>query len=1235
MKKRLETCKSVMLVIVIWTMLIGTAALFAEEPTGGETLSQLHLVARSDFASGRGKKVWPPLVTPKYYRYNEQDISPDKLEIDDPARSVVCDQKEIRFHFKELNPQAKYELRILYLSNTHDRILTLLADNETLQERFALPWARKVECVLDVPASTYQDGEVELKFINNQGVNVVLSGVELWSSDKAEMEYLDFAAEGDLRGCIAGSLTYLSLVEGHDAMGKAIAGAAIELTLEGSQDVLTSKSDVEGKFSITVPQQWRANLDKWIQITAVKDERSWQTKVPLIEVFMLRLTPKPHWIKGAEKPHIDLNGIWRFKAKAPHNTSEPGINLNGWAQIEVPGEWMMQGFTVEDGKPAAYRRQIAIPADWQGHRVKIRFDAVYSKAQIWLNGKAVGSHMSTFTPFEVDVTEAVLPGKMNTLALEVTSESLAEVLTSGKLMVGHQMGGIIRNVSAFAVPKLNIASFHVGTTFDRDYRDATIEVLLEIANEGLEDIKEVTADFTLTEATAGSKQVNIRPKSFKLAESVKAGESINRSIKIPVKSPKKWNAENPNLYVLDCTLNAAGETIENTRQRFGFRQLEIRGHQVFLNGQLIRLRGVSRQDSHPLMGRTVPAEVHRRDMELMVWANINNTYTCAFSPDEEVLNLADEMGLYMLEEPSNCWVSGSHMNDLKFYPDLLRPVLEMIQRSRSHPSVLTWMIADESIFGTNFQRVLEKVRSLDPSRPVHFAWDPGGDIFDLGSMHYPGYSGLAASAKSKRPVIFDQYCSTYMNVPELLTDPGIRDEWAYSFSPFWEAIWKTSSMWGAQLFNFQDDVFLMPSGEVLGYGPWGVIDYWRRPKPELWHIKKVYSPVKIADETKPLPVPTPGEPIRIELENRYDFTNLNELLIEWALGGESGTVQADIAPHSTGTITIFPESKQYEGKTLSLKFYRKGLMVDAYKLSIGQPEITEAPKSKPSGPLQLIDTYETINIVGDEFKMIFDRGTGQIRQAVIKGKTVLTGGPVLMILPEKPGLLLSGFPNPKPVDSPFNETCHDWKVDKVTASQSQDGVEIVVDGRYEEADGQYRLSIDGAGTMSIDYQFTTKAEIFARQIGIVLYTPKSCDSLAWKRKGLWSVYPDDHIGRLEGVARAFREPGFPKVDIRTAPPWPWSLDSNAMGTKDFRATRRGILWASLTDSDGNGIVAKSDGSQHMRAFVDGERIGLLIADYSIGGIGQLPWELLRVESRKPISKGTLLKGTAQIVCEAK
>ena len=120
-------------------------------------------------------------------------------------------------------------------------------------------------------------------------------------------------------------------------------------------------------------------------------------------------------------------------------------------------------------------------------------------------------------------------------------------------------------------------------------------------------------------------------------------EVVSQQIAIPIESPRKWDAEHPNLYVLTCELKAPGHSY-TTQRRFGFRQVEIREGRVLLNGQPIRLRGISRQDTDPLTGRTVSPETHKQDIEFLQYANCNNTYTCAFLPDEESLNLCDEAG---------------------------------------------------------------------------------------------------------------------------------------------------------------------------------------------------------------------------------------------------------------------------------------------------------------------------------------------------------------------------------------------------------------------------------------------------------------------------------------------------------------------------------------------------------------------------------------------------------------
>jgi beta-galactosidase len=930
-----------------------------------------------------------------------------------------------------------------------------------------------------------------------------------------------------------------------------------------------------------------------------------------------RLTPCPQIVAGVARPSAPLHGEWRFHPAPEPDFWTPGAADTGWSPIAVPGEWAMQGFTVKPGTAAGYRLRFPIPADWAGKRVKLRFDAVHSKADVWLNGVRAGSHLGSFTPFEVDVTDGAKAGSENTLAVSVRSESLAEMLVAAWEMVGHQMGGIIRNVKVLAVPPVHVSSLHVDTLFDSAFRDAVLRVHLEIAHEGLENAPNATLQFALRGFGPGGAAVPLAIAPVQLPP-LRPGQVLMRTIDIPVKEPKKWDAEHPNLYVLSCALAQAGKPLHTTEQRFGFRQVSIRGHQLLLNGTPIRLRGVSRQDSHPLMGRTVPPEVQRRDVELMVWANSNNAYTCAFLPDEEFLNLCDEHGLYVMDEPGTCWIGSPFHNgywknersdDPKYFPHYLQPVLEMMERDRSHPSVITWMLADESVCGRNFRQVLKIVRALDPTRPVHFSWEPVDSPFDLASWHYPRGNQWTLAEKSTRPVIFDQSVHVYChNISELMTDPGLRDDWGRQYVQFWEWCWKTPTVAGEQVFNMTDDVFLMPSGETLGTGGWGMIDYWRRPKPELYHVRKVHTPVKVADA--PLAVPAPGRPLEIPIENRYDFTNLRDLRIEWSLGGESGTVTADVAPHRQGVLTVLPRRAALAGETLSLKFLRGGREIDSYRLPVGKPAEPPVPALTGGRP-KLVQARDEFTVKGRNCEWLVNRSTGAIARAALRGKTVLTGGPVLMILPIRDEAHTAGFPIPRPVAQFHNATCRSWKATSVTARAAGDAVEIVVEGGYREAEGTCTYRFDDAGNASVAYRFTYRdAEaVIPRQVGVVFYVPRSCDTLAWKRRPQWSVYPEDHIGRAEGTARALRDPKLVEPPHRQQPPWPWYLDANAMGTVDFRATRRNIYRVSLADPSGSGLTVRSNGSHHTRAFLDGERVGLLVASVSApGGVVQMSWE---------------------------
>ena len=939
------------------------------------------------------------------------------------------------------------------------------------------------------------------------------------------------------------------------------------------------------------------------------------------------LTPIPERVAGVDQPAQSLSGAWQFAPAPPKGFAAPAVNDTKWDQIEVPGEWAIQGFSVAKNTAAGYRRRFSVPSDWSSGRVKLRCDAVYSDAVVWINGQRAGHHMGGFTAFELDVTSLVQPGKENLIALAVKRESLTndKFTTFGSAYAAHPLGGISRKLTLFAVPRLNVRSLHVATTFDDDYCNATLKIMLSIANQTGRAALSSQVRLTLTDPQ--KRPVPFTPAVFKLP-AIKAGETLKHIIQVPVATPATWDAEHPRLYVLRCQLETNGQLLQVTSRRFGFRQVQVRGNQLFVNNRPVKLRGACRHEAYAIRGRSLTPELWRQDAELFRDANVNFIRTSHYPPAEEFIDACDELGIFVEAE------APFHHAELILDPDYRRATLqhtaEMLERDRSHPSVIIWSVANETKWSPNFEASAALIRKVDPTRPRIFSnyWGKvARGTLDIVSEHYPGPGGPARFANGDRPVLFDEYCHLYCyNREEMVTDPGLRDSWGVGFANMWEKMLDSQGCLGGALWGGVDEVFLMPAGEV-GWGAWGLIDCWKRTKPEYWHAKKVYSPVRVLQ--KEVPLPAPGGPIRLDVANRHDFTDLRELRVEWSIGDESGTASTQAPPRSTGELTIRPKRADLAGRQLSLRFHSpRGFLVDAYHLPIGKPlPLAEArPKIGTAGKLDLRTTEETITVTGKRSRWILDRKTGMVRQVQLDRRIVLVGGPVLMVLPLKNGKCAQTHSARIP---PFNETCGQWQAATVQAEQTDDGVRIRVEGTYEEATGSYVLRISHAEQLTVEYHFLCQRKINPRQIGIVFDLPKTFDTLSWRRRAQWSVYPPDHIGRPAGQAKAFRGAEWPKTAYRQPPPWPWALDSNALGTNDFRATRTGILRASLQDAKGYGIQVRSDGRQSTRAYVEGERVRLLVAGFSTGGDDRFFGKHLTAE-RRPLVKGSALQDRVQI-----
>lgn len=968
------------------------------------------------------------------------------------------------------------------------------------------------------------------------------------------------------------------------------------------------------------------------QAAALSGQQELAERLTQIQVPLPRLSPLP--VQQALR--MSLDGTWNFNPVAPLDPGRISADdASKWRRIQVPGEWVMQGFKVATNASAVYCREFKLPHRWRGERVKVRFDTVQSIARVWVNGRAVGEHEGGFLPFELDITDAIQTGK-NTMVVAVTSESLSDDLSSATRYAGHQLGGITRKVTLFAVPEVNLAALALRTEFDKSYRDATLNLHLEIANESALPQTNVSLDFQL--APPPGDLIERRPFHFVLPE-IGAHAVLSRDFAIPVASPMKWDTEHPNLYTLTGSLNGRGHG-EIISQRFGFRQVEVRGNQVFVNGQPIKLHGVCRHETHPLLGRSLNPKLWREDAEIFRAANINYIRTSHYPPPEEFLSACDELGIFVECEAPLCWVqqiAGTGERKLsglspKLFPYLMRVNQENIVFNRNHPSIIIWSLANESRWTPLFAEVNKRVKALDPSRPTSFHDQCWGDYNNAGSQadiavyHYPDTNGPARCDEDSRPTLFGEYChvQTY-NRREGFTDPGIRDQWGPRFAEMYDLMYRHPGCLGGAIWSGIDDVFYLPDGEVEGYGFWGIIDGWRRAKPELFHVRKAYSPIRVTTTN----LPAGPASFKIALENRYTFSNLREVGIRWQIGSQHGSVNGDIAPRSAGTIEIKLARIPAAGDALRLSFTDpRGFVCEAVELPVGIPR----RRLLPPGPLALgALTVETngaiLTVKGKSFSCEIEQGSGQIRDVSIGKQKVLVGGPAPMILP------LECEPC-APADlrqfGAFNALCQNWRARSVTAATNDAGDVLVnVEGEADEATGQYTLRFSPDGRLNVDYSFRVKKAVNPRQAGMVFFLPRAYDTLRWERHAEWSAYPADHIGRPLGEAKANPNAITHYSHLTAAPGTSWAQDANFLGTADFRSTKSHLIAASLENAGGRGIFLQSDGAQSARAFVDGDRIGWLVASINAGG-GETFFSVHHAPDRRPLKPGDVVEDSIDL-----
>ncbi len=912
-------------------------------------------------------------------------------------------------------------------------------------------------------------------------------------------------------------------------------------------------------------------------------------------IVLKKLSPVPQKVNGSTEVKTSLNGTWYFNP-APEKNAENSTAINkSWAKIEVPGEWVMQGFTVVKNAWAGYARSFDVPSAWKDMRVKLRCDAVYSESEIYINGKKAGYHLGGFTPFEFDITDFIKPGAPSSIYVKVRNESIADSLASGSQYAVHALGGITRKISLVAVPEVNISSFHAVTTFDKEYKNAVLKAEIQLSNDGKNASKKTKVSYELL--SAGSQ--TIFSKTIDENDIINAGTSLNRSLEFPVDNPRKWDPEHPNLYTFRATVHCDGKT-ETVERKIGFRQIEIKGNVILVNNMPVKLRGACRHEVSPLRGRSLTSEQWVNDVLIFREENVNYIRTSHYPPPEELVTACDSLGMFLEVEAPFCWADQTKVPDALYQSAIIDQTLDMVNFFRSNPSVLDWSLANESqgAYKTYFRKSGELVKKLDPTRPRNYnQYGDEGDNgeLELYNLHYPGPGGPSKYQHSSRPVIFGEYAHlNAYNRLELVTDPGIRDAWGIGFKNMWEKMYNTKAIAGGAIWAAIDDTFILPDGKVVGYGTWGPVDGWRRRKPEFWHVKKTYSPVKIQ-----LVGNYKNDSVQLLLENRLLFSDLSECRMQWRAGKYSGSIQSSALPGTKTTASIKINGTLTAADTMYIDVYDpRNVLIDQYAFAV-VPAVNETDvKQKSSGTIKYTNTPGEVVANAGDVKIMLNKQNGNIELSKNSSTTPFMQLSKLLLLPlngEGRGTQMTGKAQ---VFDPFTNTCANRIIKKIDYNSTQDKFLITVHEDYDEASGYVRYEFTPGKDVQVTYRYTINKDINPRQWGIVVALSDDFNTLSWKRTGLWNYYPEDHIGRSAGTATA-QSPTLlsgPAGPVKI-PSTPWKDDRNELGSNDFRSTKMNITAAAVQGAN-NDIKVTSNGSQHIRAWKESKSTNLLIAGYS-------------------------------------
>ncbi|WP_431308723.1 glycoside hydrolase family 2 TIM barrel-domain containing protein [Alicyclobacillus fastidiosus] len=868
--------------------------------------------------------------------------------------------------------------------------------------------------------------------------------------------------------------------------------------------------------------------------------------------------------------YISLNGRWKFSfsecpAKRVQQFYRTDYECDDWVDIEVPGHWQFQGYdypqytnirypwqSKEEIEPpfapteynpvGSYVRTFTIPETWIDQPVYISFQGVESAFYVWVNGDLVGYSEDTFTPAEFDLTPYLVEGE-NKLAVEVYRWCDASWLEDQDFW---RLSGIFRDVYLYTRPESYIFDFSVKTILDERYQDAQLDIDAKILNY----FRRNTGTLKLEVSLYDSHNMYMVGNSLCADVDFQNNEFFDVQLSSQLRNPLKWSAEHPNLYTLVlCLKNQQGDTLEAVSCKVGVRKFEIKDGLMLLNGERIIFKGVNRHEFTCSRGRAITYDDMLQDVLLMKRYNINAVRTSHYPNHPLWYEICDKYGMYVIDEVNlethGTWnysqtdldgaIPGSRP---EWSANVLDRCNSMFQRDKNHSCVLIWSLGNESFGGDNFLRMHDYLRSVDPTRIVHYEgitmWRASDAASDIESRMYSSVHDIERYARNnpKKPFILCEYSHAMGN-----SCGGLHK--------YWELFERYPVLQGGFIWDWVDQAIrtTTPEGiEYLAYGGDfgespndgnfcgnGLIFADRTVSPKLYEVKKCYQNVKFTAVNL--------EEGAVRVENRHLFTNLRDFNLLWEIVSEDGVREygqgvIDTPPGEAQVVSIpisplgTSESSEY-WLTLSLAlkedtlWAQKGHVI-AYEQFALPLQHSVSHVLRVETELRTEEDALAVNVLGNHFSMQFDKTTGDLDSYIFDGIELIKSAP-------RPNFWRAYIDNDRGNGHP--QRCATWRdagLNRQLRSFTTESTDNIV-----KVTSTYLVSTTNASICTVTYTITGDGNIDVQlglvpgqglseipEIGILFEMTSKFGNLKWFGRGPHESYWDRQaaacIGSYEG-----------------------------------------------------------------------------------------------------------------------